>query len=83
MDLENCFSDEVKAALALLTAGGFTPLTDVQIEDCRELGTGLRRRTFRNQGRYALCLCLRDLPPVPEEAIADQGPKRKPAADKD
>jgi len=58
---DKAFSREEEQALAVLQARGFKAFTEAKLEDVRELETGRRRRTFRNQGRYDLVLALRSI----------------------
>ena len=74
MDLETCFNDEEKAALAVLTGAGFVPLTELRVEDGQELAA--RRPTFRHAGRHALCLCLKTLPQAPAAAPKKRSGKK-------
>lgn len=72
MKFNNMLSEEEKSAIATLVACGFKAFTEAKLEDVRELDTGKRRRTFRNQGRYQLVLACRNLAdrqlPEPEPA---------------
>jgi len=61
MEIADFLSDEEKSAIEVLIAGGFVAFTEAKIDNVRELGTGMRRRTFRNRGRYQLVLACRDL----------------------
>ncbi|WP_319406176.1 hypothetical protein [uncultured Desulfosarcina sp.] len=61
MNFNELLTDEEKAAISVLEAGGFKAFTEAKLEDVRELATGKRRRTFRNQGRYHLVLACRNL----------------------
>ena len=61
MNFNELLSPEEQAAIAVLAAGGFKAFTEAKMADVRELGTGLRRRTFRNRGRYQLVLACRNL----------------------
>ena len=82
MKFNNMLSEEEKAAIATLVAGGFKAFTEAKLEDVRELATGKRRRTFRNQGRYQLVLACRSLDgrQLPEPApAADLAPNELPA----
>lgn len=54
-------TDREKDALAVLIDGGFMALTECRLEDVRELDTGLRRPTWRNQGRYDLVVAMKNL----------------------
>jgi hypothetical protein len=54
-------TEEEKAAIAVLQVGGFLAFTEAKLDDVRELETGRRWRTFRNQGRYDLVLACRKL----------------------
>jgi len=69
MDLDSIFSEEEKAALALLTRRGFAVLTEAKIDDVKTLD-GNRHRTFKNQGRYDLILALKKAEPVKRPAPA-------------
>ena len=61
MEIADFLSDEEKSAIDVLVAGGFLAFTEARIDNVRELGTGLRRRTFRNRGRYQLVLVCQNL----------------------
>jgi len=61
MNFNELLSPEEQAAIAVLAAGGFRAFTQARIADVRELDTKLRRRTFRNRGRYQLVLACRNL----------------------
>ena len=61
MDFEKLLSSDEQDAIAVLQAGGFKAFTDAKMADVRELGTGMRWRTFRNRGRYQLVLACKDL----------------------
>ena len=61
MNFNDLLTEEEKAAISVLEAGGFQAFTEAKLEDVRELATGKRRRTFRNQGRYQLVLACRNL----------------------
>jgi hypothetical protein len=69
MKFNEMLNPEEQAAISVLEGGGFLAFTDARLNDVRELGTGLRRRTFRNRGRYDLVLACRKLadrkPPGP------------------
>jgi hypothetical protein len=54
-------TDEEKDAVAVLLAGGFMAMTECRISDVRELDTGRRRPTFRNQGRYDLVIGIKSM----------------------
>ena len=58
-DFANTLPETVKAAIDVLVAAGFRAFTEAKLEDVRELDTGRRMRTFRNQGRYDLVLAAR------------------------
>jgi len=60
-DFANTLPENVKAAIDVLVAAGFRAFTEAKLEDVRELDTGRRLRTFRNQGRYELVLAVRDI----------------------
>jgi hypothetical protein len=86
MEIPEFLSDEEKTAIEVLIAGGFMAFTEAKIDNVRELGTGLRRRTFRNRGKYQLVLACRDLanrqplgstPETTTEPDATTGPKEK------
>lgn len=61
MNFNELLSPEEQSAIGVLEAGGFKAFTEARLADVRELGTGLRRRTFRNRGRYQLVLACRHL----------------------
>ena len=61
MEIADFLSDEEKSAIEVLISGGFVAFTEAKIDNVRELGTGMRRRTFRNRGRYQLVLACRGL----------------------
>lgn len=67
IDLDTIFTDEERAALALLVRRGFMAFTAARLDDVRELSTGKRWRTFRNRGRYDLVLALRSAAALPED----------------
>lgn len=78
-DFATTVPEPVKAAIDVLLAAGFRAFTEAKIEDVRELDTGRRVRTFRNQGRYELLLAVRrveDLAGAPDPAgrHESQGP---------
>ncbi len=73
VDLETIFTEDERAALALLTRRGFRAFTRARLDDVRELDTGRRRRTFRNRGRYDLVLALRRAEPPAEAPEIDPG----------
>ena len=84
MEIADFLSDEEKSAIEVLIAGGFVAFTEAKIDNVRELGTGMRRRTFRNRGRYQLVLACRDLtgrqpPQTDAEADTTEVPKEEPA----
>jgi len=88
MEIADFLSDEEKSAIEVLIAGGFVAFTEAKIDNVRELGTGMRRRTFRNRGRYQLILACRDLtgrqPPetaleTAAEATITEVPHNEPA----
>lgn len=54
-------TEEEKNAIAVLLRGGFAAFTECRIEDVRELDTGRRRPTWRNQGRYDLVIGINNL----------------------
>lgn len=60
-DIEKLLTPAEKDALAVLTAGGFSAFTEAKLEDVRELGTGRRRPTWRNSGRYDLVVAFKKL----------------------
>ena len=71
-DIGSFLSDEEKEAIAILVGKyGFSAFTEAKLEDVRELDTGRRRRTFRNQGRYDLVLAAKRIderkPAQPED----------------
>jgi hypothetical protein len=70
IDPSRVFTEEQKNAIAVLLAAGFAAFADARLDDVRELDTGRRRRTFRNQGRYAMVLALRKPPEAPAPAAA-------------
>lgn len=80
MEIADFLSDEEKSAIEVLIAGGFLAFTEAKIDNVRELGTGLRRRTFRNRGRYQLVLACRNLSmrQLPE-TVLDKVTETKPA----
>ena len=61
IDFEALLTDEEKEAIAVLESGGFLSLSDVKINDCRDLNSGNRMRTFRNRGKYDLVIACRNL----------------------
>jgi len=71
MEIADFLSDEEKSAIEVLISGGFVAFTEAKIDNVRELGTGMRRRTFRNRGRYQLVLACRGLTgrQTPETAL--------------
>ncbi|GEM_PF-6495485 len=76
IDLDSIFTENERAALALLVRRGFEAFTAARLDDVRELATGKRRRTFRNRGRYDLVLALRHAAPAPaEDPEPEPGPK--------
>lgn len=74
IDPSKVFTEEQKTAIDILLAAGFVALADTKIRDTRELGTKLRRRTFRHRRRYAMVLALRDAPPEVAEDGTDEAP---------
>ncbi len=70
-DIGSFLSEEEKEAIAVLVRNGFSAFTEAKLDDVRELDTGRRRRTFRNQGRYDLVLAVKRIddrkPPPPED----------------
>jgi hypothetical protein len=86
MDFDKLLSSDEQTAISVLQAGGFKAFTDAKMADVRELGTGLRWRTFRNRGRYQLVLACKDLEgrQLPETAMESDldlhpGQDRRPA----
>ena len=82
-DFATTVPEPIKAAIDVLLAAGFRAFTEAKLEDVRELDTGRRVRTFRNQGRYELLLAVRrveDLAgaPDPEEDREPSGPDPAP-----
>ena len=78
-DFATTVPEPVKAAIDVLLAAGFRAFTEAKLEDVRELDTGRRVRTFRNQGRYELVIAARrveDLAcaPDPADRCEPQGP---------
>ena len=70
-----------KDAVGLLEEAGFMAFTDARLEDVRELSTGKRRRTYRNQGRYGLVLALKsaaDLDKAEEQPAPEAPVQEKP-----
>ena len=61
IDFEALLTDEEKEAIAVLEGGGFLSLSDVKINDCRDLNSGKRMRTFKNRGKYDLVIACRRL----------------------
>ena len=61
IDFEALLTDEEKEAIAVLEGGGFLSLSDVKINDCRDLNSGKRMRTFKNRGKYDLVIACRKL----------------------
>ena len=61
IDFDALLTDDEKAAIATLEAGGFLSLADARLSDCRDLNSGKRMRTFRLRGRYDIVLACRNL----------------------
>jgi hypothetical protein len=61
IDFDALLTDDEKAAIATLEAGGFISLAEARLNDCRDLNSGKRMRTFRLRGRYDIIIACRKL----------------------
>ena len=61
MDITKYLTEDEKNAISVLEAGGFISFLDVKIDDVVEVSSTLRRRTFRNSGKYKLVIACRDV----------------------
>lgn len=82
-DFATTLPEPVKAAIDTLMAAGFRAFTEAKMEDVRELDTGRRVRTFRNQGRYELVLAARRIEDLACAVVSAEAavPEEKSAPD--